>query len=34
MSRMNVNGLHLLLTYQCNFECDHCFVYSHPKQKA
>ena len=24
------SGLHLLLTYKCNFECDHCFVYSHP----
>ncbi|MFP3985572.1 MAG: radical SAM protein [Candidatus Bathyarchaeia archaeon] len=25
---MAITGLHLLLTYQCNFECDHCFVYS------
>jgi MoaA/NifB/PqqE/SkfB family radical SAM enzyme len=24
------SGLHLLLTYKCNFECDHCFVYGHP----
>jgi MoaA/NifB/PqqE/SkfB family radical SAM enzyme len=24
---MAITGLHLLLTYQCNFECDHCFVY-------
>lgn len=24
---MNLTGLHLLLTYQCNLECDHCFVW-------
>ncbi|MBO3803769.1 MAG: radical SAM protein [Candidatus Brockarchaeota archaeon] len=24
---MAVTGIHLLLTYQCNFECDHCFVW-------
>ncbi len=29
---MNVNGLHLLLTYQCNYECDHCFVWGSPDQ--
>lgn len=29
---MNVNGLHLLLTYQCNFKCDHCFVWGSPDQ--
>jgi hypothetical protein len=23
-----------LLTYQCNFECDHCFVYSRPNAKG
>ncbi|MFW9834799.1 MAG: radical SAM protein [Candidatus Thorarchaeota archaeon] len=28
------SGLHLLLTYKCNFECDHCFVYSHPHAKG
>ena len=22
--------VHLLLTYQCTFECDHCFLYSSP----
>jgi len=22
-----LSGLHLLLTYTCNFECDHCFVW-------
>jgi MoaA/NifB/PqqE/SkfB family radical SAM enzyme len=31
---MNVNGLHLLLTYQCNFECDHCFVWGGPDQSG
>lgn len=31
---MNVNGLHLLLTYQCNFECDHCFVWGSPGQSG
>jgi MoaA/NifB/PqqE/SkfB family radical SAM enzyme len=27
---MNLTGLHLLLTYRCTYECDHCFVYSSP----
>ncbi len=27
---MSLTGLHLLLTYQCNLECDHCFVWSGP----
>ncbi|MDH4211694.1 MAG: radical SAM protein [candidate division WOR-3 bacterium] len=26
-----LQGVHFLLTYMCNFECDHCFVYSGPK---
>jgi MoaA/NifB/PqqE/SkfB family radical SAM enzyme len=29
---MQLTGLHLLLTYQCNFECDHCFVWASPRQ--
>ncbi len=29
---MHLSGLHLLLTYQCNFECDHCFVWGSPRQ--
>lgn len=29
---MRLTGLHLLLTYQCNFECDHCFVWGSPWQ--
>jgi len=31
---MSITGLHLLQTYQCNLECDHCFVYSSPKAKG
>jgi MoaA/NifB/PqqE/SkfB family radical SAM enzyme len=29
---MKLSGLHLLLTYQCTFECDHCFVFGSPFQ--
>lgn len=29
---MTLRGLHLLLTYQCNLECDHCFVWGSPWQ--
>jgi hypothetical protein len=29
-----LTGLHLLLTYMCNSECDHCFVYSSPRAKG
>jgi len=25
-----LSGLHLLLTYNCLYECDHCFLYCHP----
>jgi MoaA/NifB/PqqE/SkfB family radical SAM enzyme len=31
---MSVNGLHLLLTYQCNYKCDHCFVWGGPDQNG
>lgn len=31
---MELSGLHLLLTYQCNFECDHCFVWGSPRQSG
>ena len=27
---MTLTGVHLLLTYKCNSQCDHCFVYSGP----
>jgi hypothetical protein len=31
---MHLTGLHLLLTYQCTFECDHCFAWGSPWQKG
>ena len=29
---MKLEGLHILLTYQCNYECPHCFVWGSPWQ--
>jgi hypothetical protein len=29
---MTLTGLHMLLTYACTYECDHCFVWSGPEQ--
>ena len=29
-----MNGIHFLLTYACNFECDHCFLYCGPKSEG
>lgn len=29
---MKLSGLHILLTYQCNYECEHCFVWGSPRQ--
>ena len=29
-----ITGIHFLLTYICNLECDHCFVYSSPHAKG
>ena len=29
---MDLTGLHILLTYKCNYECDHCFVWGSPWQ--
>lgn len=29
---MKLEGLHILLTYQCTYECDHCFVWGSPWQ--
>lgn len=29
---MKLTGLHILLTYQCTYECDHCFVWGSPRQ--
>ena len=31
---MELQGLHILLTYQCILECDHCFVLGSPNQSA
>ncbi|MCG6925519.1 MAG: radical SAM protein [Acidobacteria bacterium] len=31
---MKLTGVHLLLTYQCTFECDHCFVWGSPRQEG
>lgn len=31
---MPLTGLHLLLTYQCTLECDHCFVWSSPAARG
>ncbi len=31
---MSLQGLHLLLTYQCTLECDHCFVWSSPASRG
>ena len=29
---MQLSGIHILLTYQCTFQCDHCFVWGSPWQ--
>lgn len=29
-----LSQLHLLMTYQCNYECDHCFVWGGPSQNG
>ncbi|UCH88162.1 MAG: radical SAM protein [Thermoplasmata archaeon] len=29
-----LTGIHFLLTYKCNMECDHCFVYSAPSSRG
>lgn len=31
---MPLEGLHLLVTYRCNWECDHCFVWGGPDNEA
>jgi hypothetical protein len=31
---MHLSGLHILMTYQCNFQCDHCFVWGSPWQSG
>ena len=34
MSSKPLSGLHLLLTYKCCYECDHCFVWGSPSQSG
>lgn len=29
-----LDGIHFLLTYTCNFECDHCFLYCSPRSRG
>ncbi|MCP4606130.1 MAG: hypothetical protein GY847_37395 [Proteobacteria bacterium] len=29
-----LKGIHFLLTYSCNYECDHCFLYCSPNAKG
>lgn len=29
-----LTSIHFILTYKCNFECDHCFLYCHPFSKG
>jgi hypothetical protein len=29
-----LTGVHFLLTYRCNLECDHCFLYSGPRAEG
>ena len=29
-TKMNLGGVHLLLSYKCTYECDHCFVWGSP----
>ena len=29
-----LTGIHILLTYKCIYECDHCFVYSSPSAEG
>lgn len=31
---MKITGLHILLTYQCLYECEHCFVWGSPRQQG
>jgi MoaA/NifB/PqqE/SkfB family radical SAM enzyme len=28
----HLTGVHILLTYTCTLECDHCFVWGSPRQ--
>jgi MoaA/NifB/PqqE/SkfB family radical SAM enzyme len=34
MMMLSLKGVHFLLTYRCDLECDHCFVWGSPKAKG
>jgi MoaA/NifB/PqqE/SkfB family radical SAM enzyme len=34
VSFLELKGVHFLLTYKCDLECDHCFVWGEPKAKG
>lgn len=34
MTSIELSGVHILLTYKCLYECDHCFVWSSPGSKG
>ena len=34
MLLLELKGVHFLLTYRCDLECDHCFVWGSPKAKG
>ena len=29
-----ITGIHILLSYACTNQCDHCFVFSSPQAKG
>ncbi|MEE8454673.1 MAG: hypothetical protein V3R90_07960, partial [Limibaculum sp.] len=29
-----LSQIHILLTYRCTFECDHCFLYCGPRAEG
>jgi len=31
---LNLKGVHFLLTYRCDLECDHCFLWGNPNAKG
>jgi len=31
---LELKGIHFLLTYKCDLECDHCFVWGNPKARS